>query len=80
MCVLSIKVPIRKKYGNLSYAPRILALKTLIVKGSSGDEFTSFLLYISITQAAVLSSQDKLGLYKNLLWTMQVLVFCKFVH
>ena len=24
MCVLSIKVPIRKKSGNLSYAPRIL--------------------------------------------------------
>ena len=23
MCVLSIKVPIQKKYGNLSYAPRI---------------------------------------------------------
>ena len=23
MCVLSIKVPIRKKSGNLSYAPRI---------------------------------------------------------
>ena len=23
MCVLSIKVPIRKKFGNLSYAPRI---------------------------------------------------------
>ena len=23
MCVLSIKVPIRKKYGNLLYAPRI---------------------------------------------------------
>ena len=26
MCVLSIKVPIRKKSGNLSYAPRIIIL------------------------------------------------------
>ena len=25
MCVLSIKVPIRKKSGNLSYAPRVSA-------------------------------------------------------
>ena len=23
MCILSIKVPIQKKFGNLSYAPRI---------------------------------------------------------
>ena len=29
MCVLSIKVPIRKKSGNLSYAPRIYALKII---------------------------------------------------
>ena len=27
MCVLSIKVPIRKKSGNLSNAPRILMLE-----------------------------------------------------
>ena len=30
MCVLSIKVPIRKKSGNLSYAPRISLEKTKI--------------------------------------------------
>ena len=31
MCVLSIKVPIRKKSGNLSYAPRISLLLALFV-------------------------------------------------
>ena len=28
MCILSIKVPIRKKSGNLSYAPRMIWLAT----------------------------------------------------
>ena len=31
MCVLSIKVPLRKKSGNLSYAPRIILKTTVIV-------------------------------------------------
>ena len=31
MCVLSTKVPIRKKYGNLSYAPRRLEFLTVLV-------------------------------------------------
>ena len=30
MCVLSIKVPIRKKSGNLSYAPRIYRERKIV--------------------------------------------------
>ena len=34
MCVLSIKVPIRKKSGNLSYDPRILmTIENLVTEG-----------------------------------------------
>ena len=49
MCVLSIKVPIRKKSGNLSYAPRIyIYIYIYVYVYISGGHSSSYNIYIYI--------------------------------
>ena len=48
MCVLSIKVPIQKKSGNLSYAPRKLVgpfEKHSRQRGARGEQFSLWLVW-----------------------------------
>ena len=45
MCVLSIKVPIRKKSGNLSYAPRKIPFFGILCQSSFGSQFLGFVLF-----------------------------------
>ena len=47
ICVLSIKVPIRKKSGNLSYAPRISIQSR---RKQSQDNVDKFLLIINLVK------------------------------